>query len=64
MAGCQIHTDNKSIEQYLNLTKHWMMDTLSTIAVEKETGNIIGFLICRFKEIEQKDDIFSFERVK
>lgn len=59
-----MHIDNTSVVQYLNLARHWMMDTLSTVAVEKETGNIIGFLICRFNEITLKDDKFSYERVK
>lgn len=59
-----MHIDNTSVEQYLNFARHWMMDTISTVAVEKETGNIIGFIICRFNEIALKDDKFSNERVK
>lgn len=63
MAGSQMHIDNESVEQYLKLARHWIMDTLSTVAVEIETGNIIGFIICRFNEIAEKDPEFSRARV-
>lgn len=58
-----MHTDNESVEQYLYLARHWIMDTLSTIAVEQKTGNIIGFIICRFNELSNKDPVVSRERV-
>lgn len=64
MAGSQINLDNESVAQYLNFARYWMMDTLSTVAVEKKTGNIIGFIICRFNEIALDDDKFSSTRVK
>lgn len=63
MAGCKMYTDNDSIKQYLYLVKHWIMDTLSTIAVEQKTGKLAGFLICRFKEVSSRDPEFSKESV-
>lgn len=56
-------TDNKSVEEYLYLAQHWIMNTLSTIAVEQETGNIVGFLINRFNHAIDKNREFSKERV-
>lgn len=58
-----MHKDKESVDQYLYLARHWLMDTLSTVAVEQETGNIVGFLICRFNELSNKDTEFSRERV-
>lgn len=63
MVGSQMHTDFESVEQYVYLSRNWMMDTLSTVAVERETGNIIGFIICRFNELLNKDREFSRENV-
>lgn len=63
MVGCQMHTDKESVEQYLYLAQHWMMDTLSTVAVEQETGNVVGFLICRNNEMDYRDREFSKEKV-
>lgn len=58
-----MHKDFESVEHYLYLSRNWMMDTLSTVAVEQETGNIIGFIICRFNELDNKDREFSRENV-
>jgi len=58
-----MHTDNGSVEEYLFLVQTWMKDTLSTVAVEQKTGNLIGFLICRFNEIPNRDPEFSKDRV-
>ncbi|KAL4105320.1 hypothetical protein QTP88_020568 [Uroleucon formosanum] len=59
----QMHTDNGSVEEYLYLVRTWMKDTLSTVAVEQETGNLVGFLVCRFNEIHNRDPEFSKDRV-
>lgn len=56
-------TDDKSVEEYLYLARFWMMDSLSTIAVEQETGNIVGFIINRFNYEIDKNREFSRERV-
>jgi len=58
-----MHTDNGSVEEYLYLVHTWMKDTLSTVAVEQETGNLVGFLVCRFNEIHNRDPEFSKDRV-
>lgn len=63
MVGSQMHKDSVSVEHYLYLSRNWMMDTLSTVAVEQETGKIIGFIICRFNELLNKDREFSRENV-
>lgn len=63
MVGSQMNIDIESVEQYLYLVRHWIMDTLSTVAVDQKTGNIVGFLISRFNEISNKDPEFSRERV-
>ncbi|VVC29773.1 Acyl-CoA N-acyltransferase,GNAT domain [Cinara cedri] len=61
--GSQIYKDNESVEQYLYLARHWIMDTLSTIAVDKKTNSIVGFLICRFNELFNRDPEMSRERI-
>ncbi|XP_015373983.1 PREDICTED: uncharacterized protein LOC107168939 [Diuraphis noxia] len=58
-----MHTDNGSVKEYLYLVQTWMKDTLSTVAVEQKTGNVVGFLICRFNEIHNRDPEFSNHRV-
>jgi len=58
-----MHTDNGSVEEYLYLVHTWMQDTLSTVAVEQATGNLVGFLVCRFNEIHNRDPEFSKDRV-
>jgi len=58
-----MHTDNGSVEEYLYLVHTWMKDTLSTVAVEQDTGNLVGFLVCRFNEIHNRDPEFSKDRV-
>lgn len=63
MVGSKMYSDSESINQYLYLVRHWIMDTLSTVAVEQNTGKIAGFIICRFKEMYHKDPEFSKERV-
>ncbi|XP_022175964.1 uncharacterized protein LOC111037607 [Myzus persicae] len=59
----QMYTDNGSVEEYLYLVQTWMKDTLSTVAVELKTGNLVGFLVCRFNEIHNRDPEFSKDRV-
>lgn len=64
MDKSQMCTDVESVEEYLYLARHWMMDTISsTIAVERGTGNIVGFLISRFNHIIDKNRQFSKLRV-
>lgn len=64
MDKSQMCTDVESVEEYLYLARHWMMDTISsTIAVEQGTGNIVGFLISRFNHIVDKNRQFSKLRV-
>lgn len=63
MVGCQMHLDNESVDQYLYLAQYWIMDAISTIAVEQKTGNLIGFIICRFNELSTRDHIFNKEMV-
>ncbi|XP_026815983.1 uncharacterized protein LOC113555682 [Rhopalosiphum maidis] len=59
----KMHTDNGSVEEYLYLVRTWMKDTLSTVAVEQKTGNLVGFIICRFNELNNRDPEFSKDRV-
>jgi len=40
-----------------------MKDTLSTVAVEQKTGNLVGFIVCRFNELNNRDPEFSKDRV-
>lgn len=63
MVGCQMHLDDESVNQYLYLARNWMMDSISTIAVEQKTGNLIGFIICRFNELPKRDPIYRKEMV-
>lgn len=63
MFGSHMYEDYESVEQYLYLVRHWMMDTQSTVVVEQETGNVIGFLICRYNELSSKDPELSREKV-
>lgn len=58
-----MHADTESIEQYLHLVRYWMMDTLSTVAVEQETGKVVGFILCRVTEINNEDIEFREFRV-
>jgi len=63
MVNSKIIEDKESVNQYLYLVQHWMMDTLSTVAVEKKSGNVVGFIICRFNESSRMDPEFSRECV-
>ncbi|XP_050439098.1 uncharacterized protein LOC126844744 [Adelges cooleyi] len=63
MHGCQLYLDDESVEQYMYLSRFWIMDTMSTVAVDTETGKVVGFLICRFNELFNADDLYSKKRL-
>lgn len=63
MVGSQINADQNSVEQCLHSARSIMMDTLSTVAIEQETGNLVGFLISGFNELRPQDPEFRKQQV-
>ncbi|XP_050527891.1 uncharacterized protein LOC126897985 [Daktulosphaira vitifoliae] len=63
LSGCQFHLDKESVEQFEYLCHFWMKDSLSSVAIDMKSGDVVGFLICRFNELNYADDMYSEKRV-
>ncbi|XP_050439096.1 uncharacterized protein LOC126844742 [Adelges cooleyi] len=54
--------DQESVDQFIELVKHWISDTLSTIVIEKSSGKIVGVVVCRVCLVE--DHSLNFSRLR
>ncbi|XP_050526738.1 uncharacterized protein LOC126897280 [Daktulosphaira vitifoliae] len=61
-ANSGLVNDKESFDQFLELIKTWILDTLTTVAIEKNSGKIVGVLVCRV--CSEEDHSLDFSRLR
>lgn len=62
--GCKLNKEEDSIQEFLDLIQLWMQDTQSFLAVDDETGEIVGLLVGRANDQWSHTKTMSRMRVR